>query len=142
MVIFVSNCKIDLFYFKVKVKSSVKKVIFVFGKHYYALEAEKAKRKADDVAIVRIEELTPFPTNEIRQVLNEYKNVKEFVWAQEEHRNMGAWFFVGPRFERILGLKLKYAGRDVSNTIVGIGALHAKEVKEVLSKPFEKLEMN
>jgi probable 2-oxoglutarate dehydrogenase E1 component DHKTD1 len=114
-------------------------VIFVFGKHYYALEAEKAKRKAEDVVIVRIEELSPFPTHELRQVLNEYKNAREFVWSQEEHRNMGAWSFVEPRFERILGLKLKYAGRDVHNVIAGIGALHAKETKEVLGKPFEKL---
>jgi probable 2-oxoglutarate dehydrogenase E1 component DHKTD1 len=117
----------------------VKRVIFVFGKHYYVLEAEKAKRKAEDVAIVRVEELSPFPAHELRKVLNEYKNAKEFVWAQEEHRNMGAWSFVSPRFERILGVRLSYAGRAVHNTVVGIGALHAKEVKEVLSKPFEKL---
>lgn len=53
---------------------------------------------------------------------------------------MGGWFFVSPRFERILGIKLKYTGREVHNTIVGIGSLHAKEAQEVVAKPFEKVE--
>lgn len=121
-------------------KDSVKRVIFVFGKHYYALEEERSKRgaAAENVAIVRIEEISPFPASELRDVLKSYKNAKEFVWAQEEHRNMGAWFFVEPRFERILGVKLEYAGRDNKCAVVGIGALHAAEVKHVLSKPFDK----
>lgn len=51
---------------------------------------------------------------------------------------MGAWSFVAPRFERILGLRLDYAGRDNRAAVVGIGALHAAEVKHILSKPFEK----
>ena len=103
------------------------------------MEEEREKRKLNDVAIIRLEEICPFPANNIRSVISKYKNAKEFVWAQEEHRNHGAWFFVSPRFERILGVKLKYTGRAVHNTIVGTGALHAAEVKEVLSKPFEKL---
>jgi probable 2-oxoglutarate dehydrogenase E1 component DHKTD1 len=110
----------------------------VFGKHYYALKAEQLKQNLNDVAIVRVEEMSPFPAHELRQVLNEYKNAKEFVWAQEEHRNMGAWFFVAPRFEQILGVKLRYFGREVHNTIVGTGSLHAKEVRGILSRPFEK----
>lgn len=123
---------------KVKSKDSVSRVIFVFGKHYYALEEERAKR-TENVALVRIEEMSPFPAAELRDVLKAYRNAKEFVWAQEEHRNMGAWSFVQPRFERILGVRLNYAGRDNKCAVVGIGALHAAEVKHVLSKPFEKL---
>lgn len=110
----------------------------MFGKHYYALQAEKAKRQANDVAIIRVEELSPFPAHELRQVINEYKNAKEFVWAQEEHRNMGGWFFASPRFQNLLGLRLKYAGREVHSTIAGIGTVHANEVKHVLNAPFEK----
>lgn len=124
-----------------RTKDSVKRVIFVFGKHYYALEEERTKRggaSAEQVAIVRVEELSPFPASELRQVIKSYKNAREFVWAQEEHRNMGAWFFVEPRFERILGVKLDYAGRDNKSAVVGIGALHSAEVKHVTSKPFEK----
>lgn len=113
-------------------------MIFVFGKHYYELSSEKEKRKQENVAIIRIEELSPFPANQIRSILNKYKNAKEFVWAQEEHQNQGAWTFASPRFERILGVKLNYAGRPCHNTIAGIGAIHAAEVKEILAKPFEK----
>lgn len=120
-----------------KQKSSVKKLVFVSGKLYYELMAEKQKRKAEDVAFIRIEQLCPFPAQQLRSVLNEYKNAKQFVYAQEEHRNMGAYSFVAPRFENILGIKLKYSGRPVAATISGIGALHSKELKEVLTKPFE-----
>jgi probable 2-oxoglutarate dehydrogenase E1 component DHKTD1 len=121
-------------------KDAVKRVIFVFGKHYYALAAEKASKNANDVAIVRVEELCPFPALELRNVLSEFKNANEFVWAQEEHQNMGAWFFVKPRFENIIGVRLSYVGRDVSCVpAVGTSELHNQEVKHVISKPFEKL---
>ena len=111
----------------------------MFGKHYYTLETERAKRRLDNVAIVRIEEMSPFPAAQIRQVLSQYKNVKEYFWSQEEHRNMGAWFFVEPRFEKILGVKLNYVGREVQACVSGIGALHTKEAKQVIENTFEKL---
>lgn len=122
----------------VKSKEAVKRVIFTFGKHYYALNDEKTRRNLNDVAIVRIEELSPFPAHEIRKVLEGYKNAAEFVWAQEEHRNMGAWSFVAPRFENIIGTKLNYTGRETQSCVSGTGSLHVKESKEILSKPFEK----
>lgn len=124
---------------KTRTRESVKRLIFVFGKHYYALEAERAKRNLNDVAIIRIEEVSPFPAHELRNVIKEYKNAKEFVWSQEEHRNMGAWSFVQSRFERILGVRLNYAGRDNHCAVVGIGSLHASETKQVLDKTFEKI---
>lgn len=139
------NKNLKFFYFfhfslKVTSKEGVKRVIFVCGKHYYALANEKTNRKLNDVAIIRVEELCPFPAYEIRNQLNEFKNAKEFIWAQEEHQNMGAWNFVKPRFENIIGVRLNYAGRGVNCTpAVGIGELHNQEVKHVLSKPFEKL---
>lgn len=123
---------------RVKSKDAVKRVIFVFGKHYYALDEERTKRGAETVAIVRVEEMSPFPASELRDVIKSYRNAREFVWAQEEHRNMGAWFFAAPRFERILGVRLDYAGRENRTAVVGIGALHAAEVKHILNKPFEK----
>jgi probable 2-oxoglutarate dehydrogenase E1 component DHKTD1 len=124
---------------RVQSKDAVKRLIFVFGKHFYALDAERQSRNINDVALIRIEELSPFPAAHLRELIKQYKNAKEFVWAQEEHRNMGAWFFVAPRFENVLGVKLKYAGRDVNSAVVGTGTLHAAEVKHVLNKPFDKL---
>ena len=91
------------------------------------------------VAIIRLEELCPFPASELRKVVGQYKNATEFVWAQEEHRNMGFWSFVGPRFQNILGLRLKYCGRAVQACVSGTGSWHAQEAKEAVFGPFEKL---
>ncbi len=104
------------------------------------MAAEKKAKNHSNVAIVRVEEVCPFPTRELRAVMNQYKNASEYVWAQEEHRNMGAWFFVQPRFENLLGIKLKYAGRDVNCApAVGINDLNVSEVKHILTKPFDSI---
>uniref|UniRef100_H2Y7C1 2-oxoadipate dehydrogenase complex component E1 n=1 Tax=Ciona savignyi TaxID=51511 RepID=H2Y7C1_CIOSA len=82
---------------------TVKKVILCSGKHYYALEDQRKKLSQNDkdlknVAIVRVEELCPFPTDALRQELARFPSAETFVWAQEEPRNMGPWSFVNPRF--------------------------------------------
>lgn len=116
----------------------MKRLIFVSGKHYYDLQAESIKRGASDVAIIRLEELSPFPASELRTIIAQYKNACEFVWSQEEHRNMGYWTFVAPRFQNILGTKLEYSGRAVQACVSGTGSWHAQEAKDVVNKPFEK----
>ncbi|CAH2040724.1 unnamed protein product, partial [Iphiclides podalirius] len=88
----------------------VKRVILVSGKHYYELNKERVRGKIEDVAIVRVEALSPFPLYALQKELNRYTNARKFIWSQEEHRNMGAWTFVKPRFENLLGRKLTYAG--------------------------------
>lgn len=116
---------------------SVRKVVFVSGKHYYTLKAERQARGIRDMAIIRVEALCPFPTQEINVELAKYKKAKVFVWSQEEHRNMGAWFFVRPRFENLCSTKLLYAGRDVLGTAaVGIGELHKKENQSIIDQTF------
>lgn len=61
----------------------------------------------------------------------------EFVWCQEEHRNMGPWFFVQPRFQNLLGKQLRYAGREVLGVpAVGVGQVHQQECQEILQKAF------
>jgi 2-oxoglutarate dehydrogenase E1 component len=71
--------------------SKVKSLVFVTGKFYYDLLEAKEKLERDDVALVRIEQLFPLPTQAIREVLNIYSNTDDIVWAQEEPRNMGAY---------------------------------------------------
>ncbi|KAK8735275.1 hypothetical protein OTU49_005597 [Cherax quadricarinatus] len=116
---------------------SVKKIIFVSGKHYYALVSEREARGITDTAIIRLECLCPFPTNDINNELLKYKKAKTFVWSQEEHRNMGAWVFVHSRFENLCSTKLQYAGREVlGTTAVGIGELHKQEVQHVMHQTF------
>ncbi|XP_022090977.1 probable 2-oxoglutarate dehydrogenase E1 component DHKTD1, mitochondrial isoform X2 [Acanthaster planci] len=116
----------------------VERVIFCSGKHYYALHKQRDQRQAaHDTAIVRVESLCPFPAEEIHQELDKYPNAKEFIWSQEEHRNMGAWTFVAPRFENLAGCKLRYAGRRVLGCpAVGVATLHQEEVKQIMEDTF------
>lgn len=88
--------------------SRIKKVILCSGKHYYALNDERLRRKDETVAIVRIESLCPFPVHEIQEELAKYKNATYFIWSQEEHRNQGAWTFVKPRIENLCGRKVNF----------------------------------
>jgi len=78
--------------------ADVKKVVFCTGKIYYELLAEKEERKADDVALVRIEQLYPLPKDEIKALLTKYKNASKHIWTQEEPANMGAWGFLLQHF--------------------------------------------
>jgi len=71
--------------------TKVKTLVFVTGKFYYDLLEEQEKLGRDDIALVRIEQLFPLPVEDIRAVLNKYKNADDIVWAQEEPRNMGAY---------------------------------------------------
>jgi len=71
-------------------KQSIKKLVFCSGKLYYELLEERSKRTANDVAIIRIEQLYPFPEKQFREVLKIYSKSEKIVWAQEEPANMGA----------------------------------------------------
>lgn len=118
----------------------VKRVIFVSGKHYYELHKERVRARLEDVAIVRVEALAPFPLPELQTQLSKYKNATKFIWSQEEHRNMGAWSFMKPRFENLCGRKLVYAGRSEAATpAVGASSLHRVEVEHVLKEPLYNL---
>ncbi|PCI11186.1 MAG: 2-oxoglutarate dehydrogenase E1 component [Flavobacteriaceae bacterium] len=89
--------------------TKVKKLIFCTGKFYYDLLAEREKLERDDVALVRIEQLFPLHLEQIQKVIDRYPNVKNYVWAQEEPKNMGAWSFMLQRLELV---KLEVAARD------------------------------
>ncbi|XP_045535331.1 probable 2-oxoglutarate dehydrogenase E1 component DHKTD1 homolog, mitochondrial [Papilio machaon] len=114
----------------------VKRVILVSGKHYYELNKERIKENIEDIAILRVESLSPFPLQALQMEIEKYSNARKYIWSQEEHRNMGAWTFVKPRFENLLGRKLIYAGRaEAATPAVGAGTLHRVEVEHVLKEP-------
>ncbi|CAH0399251.1 unnamed protein product [Chilo suppressalis] len=114
----------------------VRRVILVSGKHYYELHKERVRGKVDDVAIIRLEALSPFPLQGLQKEIAKYPNSRIFIWSQEEHRNMGAWSFVKPRFENLLGKKLLYSGRAESAApAVGAGVLHRAEAEHVIKEP-------
>ena len=77
----------------------VNKLVFCMGKFYYDLLAEREENKRDDVALVRIEQLFPLHKEKIQQVIDRYPNIEDYIWAQEEPRNMGAWSYMLQRFE-------------------------------------------
>lgn len=114
------------------------RVLLCSGKHYYALAKQRTELGRDqDTAIIRLEALCPFPVKELADELSKYTQAKEFIWCQEEHRNMGAWFFVQPRFQNLLGRQLKYAGRtNLGVPAVGVGQIHQKECQEILQRAF------
>jgi 2-oxoglutarate dehydrogenase E1 component len=104
---------------------SAKKVIFTSGKVYYdLLEA----RQNMDIAIIRIEQYYPFPTSALKAELSAFKNAKEFVWVQEEPKNMGAWSFIRDYLEEATGKKVEYIGRPAKpSPATGFAKEHAKE---------------
>src|SRR5690606_16715730 len=69
----------------------IKSLVFCTGKFYYDLLAVKEEDQREDVALVRIEQLFPLPSDEMKEIIKKYKNADDIVWAQEEPRNMGAW---------------------------------------------------
>ncbi len=79
----------------------VKKIVFVSGKFYYDLLAEREKLERKDIALVRIEQLFPLHKEKIQTIIDRYKNVTEYIWAQEEPRNMGAWSYMLERFDMV-----------------------------------------
>ena len=107
-----------------------RKVILCSGKVYYDLiEA----RKTDDIAIIRLEQLYPFPAEELRAELKKFQGA-EIVWCQEEPRNMGAWKFVEELIEEIIS-RPKYVGRISSaSPATGYGSYHAKEQKKLIDE--------
>ena len=79
-------------------RDKIKRLVFCSGKFYYELIVERDKLQRDDVAFIRIEQLFPLHTEKIQNVINKYKNVEDYVWTQEEPKNMGAWSFMLQRF--------------------------------------------
>ena len=115
----------------------MEKLIFVSGKHYYSLTKCMEENNIEKTAVIRLETICPFPAAKLQEELKKYKNVKSFVWSQEEHRNMGCWTFLAPRFRNLLQVELRYAGRgELCQPAVGVGQVHQRETKEVLEETF------
>ncbi len=117
--------------------SSVEKVIFTSGKHYYTLSKHIQENGIKNVAVLRIESLCPFPAEKIQEEVKKFTKAKKFVWSQEEHRNQGAWSYMEPRFRRLLGMELEYVGRqELCQPAVGVGKVHQQEAAAILAKTF------
>lgn len=89
--------------------AKIKSLVFCTGKFYYDLLAFKEENNREDVALVRVEQLFPMPTRQIKAIMEKYKNAEDMVWAQEEPRNMGAWGHLTMHFSE--AHKLRVASR-------------------------------
>ncbi|QEZ47031.1 2-oxoglutarate dehydrogenase E1 component [Cupriavidus oxalaticus] len=120
----------------------VKRVIMCSGKVYYDLVNTRKEREANDTAIIRLEQLYPFPHKAVAAELKKYPNATEIVWCQDEPQNQGAWFFVQHYIMENMtdGQKLGYAGRPASaSPAVGYYAKHNEQQKALLEAAFAKL---
>ncbi|MGL6025568.1 MAG: 2-oxoglutarate dehydrogenase E1 component, partial [Vibrio sp.] len=115
--------------------TQVKRVVFCSGKVYYDLLEQRRANQQQDVALVRIEQLYPFPLDDVQAAIANYPNVLDYVWCQEEPQNQGAWYSSQHNFRAAIpaGAELKYAGRPASaSTAVGYMSLHMKQQKALL----------
>ncbi len=114
----------------------VKRIVLCHGKVYYDLLAKRRNFKRDDVAIIRMEQLYPFPSHLMVKEIKRYKNATEFYWCQEEPKNQGSWFTSQHHVRSILQAPhyLEYAGRPFSAApAVGYSTLHAEQLEELLN---------
>lgn len=117
----------------------IKRVIVTSGKVYYDLFEQRAERKIDDIAIIRLEQYYPFPDRLLKAELAKYKNA-EIVWCQEEPKNMGAWTFVQSRIEDVLESlghsdRVRYVGRpEAASPAAGYLKIHEREQKAVVDQ--------
>ncbi|PPQ78664.1 hypothetical protein CVT25_010552 [Psilocybe cyanescens] len=125
-------------------KTKTKKVVMLSGKVYYDLIKERQARELEDsVAFIRIEELAPFPFQQVEDILQQYPNVESYSWLQEEPRNQGAFSHVSGRIASVLrrmgkgNEELTYLGRKESALPApGVGKLYQVQQRQVLEAPF------
>ena len=98
----------------IKDKDAVHKLVFCSGKVYYDILQEHLKAPNPAVAIVRIEQFYPFHEQLFNDIAASYPNAEEYVWAQEEPKNQGAWSYLMPILSEILDARIKYIGRAAS----------------------------
>jgi len=121
----------------------VRRVILCSGQVYYDLAAAREERKIQNVAIARLEQIYPFPAEQLRELLDRYPQTADLMWVQEEPRNMGAWRFVAELLQPILDASeriervLHYAGRPPSaSPSAGSLKRHQQEQAELIEEAF------
>ena len=117
----------------------INRVVFCSGKVYYDLLEQRDKKQLTNVAIIRVEQLYPFPIESIKKELQQFSHA-DIVWCQEEPKNMGAWFFIAPIIEEVLmGIRhrqnrLIYAGRSAAaSPATGLAKRHEAEQTQLLN---------
>ena len=123
-------------------KDGVRRLVFCTGKIYYDLMAARAEREksgtwGNGVAIARVEELYPWPHEQVAAIVDQYPDLEEVIWAQEEPKNMGAWTYVSPRLRASTGnqLTVRYNGRpERASPAEGYHAVHVEEQSRIVGE--------
>jgi 2-oxoglutarate dehydrogenase E1 component len=121
-------------------RERVRRLLLCSGKIYFALDAARKKSGVEDVAIVRVEQLYPYPAKELQAILAKYRNAHDICWVQEEPRNRGGWTFMSDRLEPMLPetAVLSYDGRDeAASPAVGSKKVSDREEAEVVATALE-----
>jgi 2-oxoglutarate dehydrogenase E1 component len=121
-------------------RDKVRRLLLCSGRVYFTLDAAREVRDTAHLAIVRVEQLHPFPRQELQAVLSRYRRVQEVVWVQEEPRNMGAWSYMVPRLRELLPkmCELTYQGRDAAaSPATGSFRLHQAEERVFVERALE-----
>ncbi|MFG0283739.1 MAG: 2-oxoglutarate dehydrogenase E1 component [Phycisphaerales bacterium JB039] len=115
--------------------SAVRRLVLCTGKLYFELAERRDLLGAADVAIIRVEQLYPLHIDLLRSVLDRYPNVERRMWAQEEPRNAGAYFFLADRIRQRLSIELEYVGREASGTpATGSKSRHKAEQESIIER--------
>jgi 2-oxoglutarate dehydrogenase E1 component len=124
-------------------KKNIKKIVLCSGKIYYDLLEARAGH--NDVALIRIEQLYPFPKEVLANILKQYPKESQIIWAQEEPQNMGAWYFIKPDLEDVLNeisfntSEAKYIGRKkAASPAAGYLKMHNKEQAQIIEEIFNR----
>lgn len=119
----------------------VDRVVLCAGKIYYDLLEKRREEKLNNIAVIRIEQLYPFPDETCRAILKSYHRAKEIIWCQEEPQNQGAWTTMQPLITSLLGNDqiLSYAGRSAAaSPAAGYHSVHEKEQEELVAQALTK----
>ena len=119
----------------------VKTVVFCTGKFYYDLLATKEEQGRDDVSLVRVEQLFPLPSEQMKAIIKKYKNADELVWAQEEPRNMGAWSHLMMHFDEAHRFRVA-SRRFYASPAAGSAVRSKKRHQQVIDFVFDKSKNN
>ncbi len=123
-------------------RAEIKRIILCSGKVYYDLLAARSaaieNNEFSSIALIRVEQLYPFPEQQLEQILAEYKNARQLIWCQEEPRNQGAWYTIRHNLESVLQhikMSLTYAGRDAAAApAVGVAKVHIAQQKRLVNQ--------
>jgi 2-oxoglutarate dehydrogenase E1 component len=121
-------------------RDRVRRLLLCSGKIYFNLEAARKKAGIEELALVRVEQLYPYPKTELQSILAKYRNIGEVGWVQEEPRNRGAWTFISDRLEPMLPetAVLNYFGREESaSPAVGSKKINDQEESEIITRALD-----